>query len=150
MSDTYLKLIPDQPNFRPSADAQGAAVLLLRNSVPLADAVLAHDFTAVQFIDPGSHFEGVRCPACDVEITDAWRDWMDEGAETAFRDLTITTRCCGVATSLNELAYKWPAGFARFTLEAKNPGLNGWLNRDVQRELEAILGCKLRQVLSHP
>jgi hypothetical protein len=47
---------------------------------------------------------------------------MDASYRSAFEDLAVRTPCCHTDTTLNELDYDWPAGFARFVLEARNPG----------------------------
>jgi hypothetical protein len=70
----------------------------------------------------------VLCPACDADVTELWKDWMEQ------------------ATDLNSVVYEWPAGLARFVMEVKNPG-SGWMDRESHQRLEAILGCGLRQTL---
>lgn len=53
---------------------------------------------------------------------------------------TIRVPCCGAVTSLSDLDYRWPAGFARFVLEASEPTLAGTLDVLAVTQLEAILG----------
>jgi hypothetical protein len=50
--------------------------------------------------------------------------------------------------SLNDLVYSWPSGFARYTLEAMNPGL-GSLPERVHARLESVLGCRVRVIWAH-
>jgi hypothetical protein len=69
---------------------------------------------------------------------------MSDAFDEHFADLTLSLPCCMVVSSLNELEYQAPAGFARFTLEARNP--NADIEEDQVRMLEEILGCKLRKV----
>ncbi len=73
---------------------------------------------------------------------------MTTAHETAFGALGVTTPCCTSQTTLNDLVYDWPAGFARFVLEARNPGVAGLLSPADQAILEAALGCPVRQVLA--
>jgi hypothetical protein len=73
---------------------------------------------------------------------------MELGHEGRFRDLRATTPCCGRRTTLNALAYSWPVGFARFTLEVLNPGLDSLPDRIHQR-LEDVLACRLRLIWAH-
>jgi hypothetical protein len=149
MSDHYLRLIPEDPAFVPDGTRVALAVELLRSFTPKADDVAPEESSAIRFIDQGSNFEQVLCPACRADITEAWSEWMDAAAESDFRDRSITTPCCTEPTDLNSLVYKWPAGFARFALCATNPALNGWLPDEDQSRIEQVLGCRVRQVFAH-
>jgi hypothetical protein len=65
-----------------------------------------------------------------------------------FTALNISTPCCGFQTSLKDLKYGWPVGFARFFLEAFNPGAQGLSDEMIQRVGEA-LGARVCQVQVH-
>jgi hypothetical protein len=52
-------------------------------------------------------------------------------------------------SDLNDLVWEWPAGFAKFILEAMNPRLQGRLPEERQSQTETILGCGLRQIYAH-
>jgi len=149
MSDFCLSLIPDDPTYVPPVEAQAQAVAALRARLPPPSQVEAQVFDAVTFIDQGNNFERVLCPACDEDITEHWAEWMDAAFEANFRDLSLTTPCCGRLTNLNALRYVPPAGFARFSLCAMNPSIGGLLAEKDVSALEGILGCKLRQVYAH-
>jgi hypothetical protein len=56
-------------------------------------------------------------------------EWMHKAFGSRFVDLAITAPCCGLGTNLNALRYLPPAGFARFSLTAKDPDVGGVLNR---------------------
>jgi hypothetical protein len=146
MSDVYLSLIPEDPTYVPAEEAQAHALAAFHALVPESDSVEAQVFEEVAFIDQGGNFECVECPGCKADVTDQWPRWMDTAYEHRFSRLAIVMPCCGLATSLNALRYKWPAGFARFALRALNPGLGGWLPAEALPALESLLGCKLRQV----
>ena len=47
---------------------------------------------------------------------------MDQAYRFSFVDLAVSVPCCNAQLSLNDLRYEWPAGFARFILEAQSPG----------------------------
>ena len=145
MADTFLRLIPEEPTLVPSATARERAHGALARALPRADDVLAQVTQDVRFIDCGSNFETVRCPRCGTDVSEWWTLAMEAGHEQHYRDLRATTPCCGLHTSLNDLAYSWPMGFARFTLEALNPGIASLPER-VQRRLEEILGSKVRVI----
>jgi hypothetical protein len=71
---------------------------------------------------------------------------MDKAFGSQFVDLAIVMPCCGLPTNLNALNYLPPAGFARFSLSARNPDVGGVLAADDLSVLEKAIGCKLRQV----
>jgi hypothetical protein len=72
---------------------------------------------------------------------------MDSAYKDDFKDLTVTVPCCGAKTSLNELMYVWPAGFALFSIEVYNPG------KEISDEeldcLERILGTTVKMIWAH-
>jgi hypothetical protein len=130
----------------PPAEAQAQAVAALRARLPLPSHVEARVFDEVTFVDQGSNFEKVLCPACDEDITEHWAEWLDATFAAEFPDLSLTTPCCGRHSNLNALHYIPPAGFARFSLCAMNPNIGGLLAAKDVSVLEDVLGCKLRQV----
>ena len=76
-----------------------------------------------------------------------WKEAMDEAYKNKFMDLSVVVPCCNSKTSLNELKYEWPAGFAQFGIEIVNP------NRDISggelHSIEIILDTKLRKIWAH-
>jgi hypothetical protein len=46
------------------------------------------------------------------------------------------------------LIYEWLQGFARFSVEAMNPGIPD-LSDEQMRAFEKVLGCRVRRVLQH-
>ncbi len=148
MSDTYLRIIPVDPGCVPTALARQRALTVLQRAIPLADDIASQVTDDVRFVDCGANFETVRCPRCGADLGEWWSVAMEMGHEQQFRDLRVTVPCCGTRTSLNKLAYSWPAGFARYTLEALNPGL-GSLPDTLVRRLEDILGAAVRVIWAH-
>ncbi len=148
MSDSCLKFIPTDPEWRPAADAAERSRCLLATFVPGAAEVKAQLLDEVTFVDPGSNWSGVECPACGNDASDWWADAMDEAHTRAFAELRTRARCCGAQVSLNEMRYAWPAGFASFILEATNPGIAD-LEPAQERRLAACLGVGLRKIWAH-
>jgi hypothetical protein len=146
MSDSILSLIPDDPTYVPLSDVQPRAIALLRALAPRASHVGCRASDQVVFFDQGSNFEKVQCPACGEDVTSQWPEWMSKAFESQFADLALTMSCCGLATNLNALGYLPPAGFARFSLTARNPNVGGLLSAEDLSVLERVIGCKLRQV----
>ncbi|GAA2760096.1 hypothetical protein [Actinopolymorpha rutila] len=115
-------------------------------SPPGAEEIEAHGYDHVVFVDQGSNVERVNCPHCAVTTsTSWWQDRMDAAYETSFARLDVRMPCCGAETTLNELDYCWPAGFASAELRADSPA-RGWLGRDEQATVEAVYGHALRQI----
>ncbi len=148
MSDDYISIIPTDPWYLPETHAQEIALATLKQYAPEADEIEVNVSELPTFIDCGANFERVICPTCKTIINEWWQTAMDCAATTNFRDLTITTPCCRTSTSLNDLRYEWPAGFARFVLEAQNPSI-GLLNVHQIQTLSQILGFRIRQILAH-
>jgi hypothetical protein len=146
MSDFFLSLIPDDPTYVPPVEARAQALAALRARLPPPAQVEAQVFDEVTFVDQGSNFEKVLCPACEEDITEHWAGLMQAASESEFSDLSLSMPCCGRLTNLNALSYIPPAGFARFSLRAMNPNIGGLLAAKDVSALEGILGCKLRQV----
>lgn len=148
MADTYLRIIPADPQCVPSALARERALGVLQRAVPLADDFLSRVTSDVRFVDCGSNFETVRCSSCGADIGEWWSIAMEVAHEQHFCDLRIVTPCCGLRTSLNDLVYAWPAGFARYTLEVLNPAI-GSLTAAVLDRLRQTLGAELRVIWAH-
>ena len=73
---------------------------------------------------------------------------MDEDYEDGFKLATFATQCCGAMVTLQELKYEWPQGFGRFAISVMNPKI-GKLKDEYKREIEDILGTKLRVIYQH-
>jgi hypothetical protein len=150
MSDSCLRLIPADPHWVPDPAAAEKARRLLASLLPESSQVTLDVRDQVGFVDQGANFESVGCPACGASIDlDWWQGAMDKALDAAGGDLSVSPPCCGKATSLNDLRYVQPAGFARFTLEAMNPNRSGNLEPAQVKQLESLLGCTLRQIWAH-
>jgi hypothetical protein len=149
VSDDFLRIISANPRFTPSAGAQGAALQLLRSWLPSADGITSALSEETQFVDPGANFERIECPFCGGDLFNWWQGAMDEASAHGFAALEVVVPCCQAETTLNDLRYEWPAGFARFVAEVRNPRRGATLTRDEIQQLELLLGCELRQVMAH-
>jgi len=149
MSDNWLMFIPADPNALPTRAGADKAVELLKRFAPDAgDDVRATFCDQVEFHHGGSNWSGVKCPRCDEDVEEWWVHATDNAHRSAFADLRVTAPCCGHPTSLNDLNYVWPAGFARFVLEAKNPNIRQ-TTAEQDRELSDALGLELRKIWRH-
>lgn len=87
--------------------------------------------------------DGLRCASPSGRS-----DLLDERHDECFEDLMVDAPCCGGRTSLNNLHYEWPCGFARFELALWNPG-RGWLTDEELSALARALGRPVRQIFAH-
>lgn len=147
MSTNVLKIIPTTPQYVPAAAAQLQASGLVRLRFPDTEVnLLVTEET--EFVDPGTNLEKIECPFCGTEIeTSWWQQAMDAADKTKFTDLSVLLPCCGEYSSLYDLHYHWPAGFARFTLEIVNPKSDP--DSDFLNLLEKILGSQLLIIWAH-
>lgn len=149
VSDNYLRLIPTEPTWRPDPEASQRAVATLSALAPGADSVKVELFDEVTFIDQGTNFERLSCPACQAELDmEWWHEQVERAGDAGFTDLNVTTPCCRAGTNLNDLLYDWPAGFARAELSVLNPQCD-WLDDAELEQVAVELGHPLRQVMAH-
>ena len=128
MSDDVLSIIPSDPYWQLSREAGDRAAAIVAelepgdfgDGVDIDIDVSWHDIVTV--VDCGANLERIGCPKCGTSIdTDSWGDLLEERHETGFDNLVVSLPCCGAETSLNELAYEWPCGFAKFEIAIWNP-----------------------------
>lgn len=148
MSENILRLIPTNPLYVPSSDAQNQACTMLASLLPEGEVHIIVT-EEVSFIDQGSNFERVLCPDCRAMVLmEWWSQEMDRAyGASQFQDLSIMLPCCQMPSSLNDLDYNWPAGFARFLLEARFP--NDDLTPEQLSLFASLLGCSVRKIWAH-
>ncbi|MDR2906205.1 MAG: hypothetical protein LBU73_09650 [Helicobacteraceae bacterium] len=142
MSATILKIIPTNSTYAPEAILQDKAKTFLAKFYE--NKQIEIDTTdAIQFVDQGANFDSVFCNFCgeSIEIKD-WQNAMDKAYEKQFANLDFTTLCCNRKTSLNDLTYDMPAGFAKFQIKILEPIAE--IEEKYLKELQQILGTTLR------
>lgn len=149
MSAHFLRLISKDPFYLPSPFPQGEVQALLKSTFPIADEIRIIISDEVTFVDPGTNLERVVCPVCQSALSmDWWSRTMDYVYEQSrFTNLTVIVPCCQATTTLNDLQYEWPAGFARFVLAIRTP--NAELDQAILDRFEQLLGCDLRVIWAH-
>lgn len=156
MSANILSVIPTDPRWQPEPEQADRARQLLAAIAPADPGRLDWELrvewhTTITVVDSGECLESITCPVCTAAIDiEWWGDLLEKHYDEGFEDLMTTVPCCGARTSLDELHYDWPCGFARFELALWNPGLG----RDLltNQELSAIaqaLGHPVRQIYAH-
>jgi len=149
MSDNWIALIPEDPRFVPEPARQSRARDRFAEIGPDADEITVQLTDTVQFFDCGANFERVLCPSCRSEIPISWwQERMGQDYDGGFKLAAYPTPCCAARHTLHDLVYEWPEGFGRFALDAMNPRI-GKLQQRYKKELEEILGTKLRVIYRH-
>lgn len=148
MSDNYLRLIPHDPYWLPSAEVVITSLSTLRRFVPAAENVSAESENQVKFFDAGENSRNIACPSCGNNLQDWWGDAMNEAWKSKFENLAVVTPCCYTSTSLNDLVYTWPMAFGRFALVAANPGVASLASEQL-KEIDLAIGSHLKVVWQH-
>ncbi len=150
MSDHFLVVIPADPEAELPETAEAVRAAL--EGMAGGDESQVKNYGKLQFIDAGTNFEGIACPACAaaIDVKTTWHAWMDEDwhGEEGFHLHAHETPCCGAEVSLNDLVYHFPQGFARWFVSARNPN-RGPLTAEEVAKLEAIAGLSLRAIYQH-
>lgn len=149
MSDNWLIFIPADGEFVPTAGAAEEAKALLGRLLPEAWEVEWECSRYPRFIHCGSNLQSIRCPNTGKDIDlEVWHEAMEKAFDAEWRDMQFICPCCRQQVPLDKLVYDWPQGFARFSLEAMNPGVGEFPQEQV-KALAEILGCELRVIWCH-
>jgi hypothetical protein len=154
VSDDYLRLIPTVPTWAPGADVAAVATEyvagLFAGPGESADEVTHEFFGAVEFIDSGVNTQSAKCNHCHAPVDLAWVFEEIDKRRGELGQLDVLLPCCGQTSSLNDLEYDWPVGFARFEITVLNGTRDKYeLHRDELDRLGSLLGHPVRQVLAH-
>ncbi len=148
MSDSWVKIIPADPQTVPDAAAVARVEYLLkhnyRSDVPIAGTTSGE----IEFRDNGANLENILCPKCGRDLQPYWKGWCEESySKSRFADRIVTAPCCGNTVDLNDLDYRGPAGFSRFEISLRNPG--GAISQAHLQQIAEILGFPVKQIFSH-
>ncbi len=96
------------------------------------------------------NYEFTKCHLCGALIDD---DLIWSAIDQALdglgpTDLAFTTPCCQAPTSLNDLDYSFPQGFARVSIGAVDTQ-RGWFAESELERLGLALGHSVRQIFQH-
>ena len=147
MSDCITKIIPANPYSHIAPQTLQEAVNYLTANA-LAENITSIVYDTPAFIDCGENLEEIKCPICGETLDfDWWGNAVDEAAEIGFSDLTIATPCCHKDSSLNDLKYNFPCGFACAEIDMLNP--TSELDDDCLKPLRELIGEPIRIIYSH-
>jgi hypothetical protein len=155
MSDTVVKVIPADSRHVPPVAVRQPALDLLISLAPKCEDPGIRVHRKVQYVDAGEYEEGATCPGCGQHLTFNYFVEEDKAADW-YRDIVHRTErhaqgvqtempCCGAEVPFEQVRFD-NSGFAKFELVVSNPGIPYPLPDEAMRQLEAVVGCPLRQV----
>jgi len=150
MSLTILHIIPADEKYLPNISQAEMILNFIERSNRLNLKVEYEDNGIIRFYDCGENFEKVTCPCCGKNLDiEWWQDEMDRTAESEFSDLRIITPCCSVISSLNELNYCFPQGFARFAININDYENDKFIiDKSFLSQLELYSGVSWKVIIS--
>ena len=121
MPDTVYKIFP-RYYFPVYSDEKIIGAVNMLKSYSTEDISFTN-YGNVQFIDCGEGLEHIFCPWCGHELhIGFWQKSMDKAYKVkSFGYLGLRMPCCNLSSSLEELIYVKPCGFATFKIEIHNP-----------------------------
>jgi len=147
MSTHYFRLVPNDPYFVPSEESRHIARTLLNELIPSASEITDEVHDRVTFFDNGEITATViRCPICGTTIErEWWLDSLEGAAKGGWERHLVRPPCCGSESTINDLCYDPPMGWARYSLQVRDPETTDDLSELDLQKIEGVLGCKLRQ-----
>jgi hypothetical protein len=158
MSDSYIRVIPRDPEWQPTVEAAAATVEyvagLFAGPGDHVETVKPIFYERIVLIDGGQYMADVFCPRCGVAIGLGWfwdllrvRSGGRMVGEPTVGDLGVLVPCCGSALTLPELRFEDPVGFARFEVSAMNWTRDAWELSDEELTTAGnILGHPVTQI----
>jgi len=158
MSEEVLKLIPEDKSYIPDEGQAEKARVLLEDFFPDGEQAEIQFSEHLMFIDGGENTVKVGCSICATEsdlndeVNTEW--WCKLDAQTSPEDanieaIEVAMPCCNKSTSIQNIDYFGSVGFAKFELCIWNPYADDGISDQQIKQLETLLGCKLKQVWAH-
>ena len=121
MSDTIYRIFPRYYYPMYTDEQIISAVNMLKSTSQ--EEITFTNYKSIQFIDCGEGLEHIFCPWCGCEIDIGfWQEVMNKAFDdSSFKHLGLQMPCCDLSSSLEELIYIKPCGFATFVIEVWNP-----------------------------
>lgn len=146
--DSFLRIIPKDPNYVPVRAYQDQLCRLFKSLLTYAEEISYRTTAEIEFIDCGDQVSEAYCPNCGKKADlDWWTKQVDNAyQEGHFSNLGIEMSCCGLSTTLNALRYEAPVGWARFVLEARNPRDD--LTDEQMETMQHVSGVPLTKIVA--
>jgi hypothetical protein len=150
LSETVLYVIPTDPYWQPDKAVGDRTAALVGELCPDALGDIEADRSDAPAFVNGAGLDSVSCPRCGTRLD--FQGWWMARMDEAFRDggpssLAVRVPCCGTETTLNDLVYNVPCGFARFRIRTWSPNRPALDDGELTRT-GAALGCPVRQIWS--
>ncbi|MEV4545167.1 hypothetical protein [Micromonospora echinaurantiaca] len=155
MSDSYIRLIPDDQRWQPTVVAAASAAAyvteLFSGQDDAVERVEVKFYDRVTLIDAGEYTTRIACSRCEADISLEWLgDVVRKNGGESFDSLGVLVPCCGAAVELDSFYYEEPIGFARFEVSVMNPTRARFeLDRTELARVARLLGHPVVQVLAH-
>lgn len=147
MSDTIVRIIPTNPYHRVSEATRQQVIEYLKRTMH-ADIYEVVSENKPVFVDCGGNLDAIKCPVCGATLDFGWwGDAMDASFEHAFADLSLMLPCCNQPSSLNDLVYDFPCGFACEMIGLLNPSADP--DDEVLAAVGQLIGCPVRVIYAH-
>ena len=145
MSDYIIKIIPVNPYAHIASQNVQQAVDFLKRSFEDVSAVT---YVTPVFVDCGENLEKIICSSCGAEMDfDWWQESMSAACAKDFVSLELETPCCHKVSSLNDLEYYFPCGFACIEIDIFNPVTEP--DEECLAAVQTLLCEQLRVIHSH-
>lgn len=147
MSDYIIKIIPRDVQTHLTSQKVKNILDCLKSEIE-SDSIFVKIYETPQFIDSGNNLEKITCPLCGEKIHfDWWNKAMDEAYEDCFLSLSIVLPCCHHKSTLNDLEYDFPCGFAGIEFDILNPLKE--LNEELHLYIQSLFEEPIRIIHTH-
>lgn len=162
MAEHAIYIVPSNPHFIPTKEAQEQALAFFKEVSPLPNAngdYYWNTYDRPVLIDSGEALERAICPCCAKAIDifgEDNEDWWSETQEDIYKNIEgfIEMPCCGKQAKIIELKFDSLSVFARFAIGALEPSQSDhWENEDTLKaptlaKLKEIIGCPVLVIWS--
>lgn len=147
MSDSIVRIVSQDPFYKISLLQIEKTKCFLENNISCDFIDIKCSMTPM-FIDCGSNFESIACPYCGSKLSfQWWNEVMNNLSKIEFTSIETYLPCCGKMSSLNDLEYYFPCGFACFVIDILNP--TEALSDDIIDYIESILKTNINIITKH-
>lgn len=147
MSIHHQQVILKDPFQRLSPERQQAFLAMVKGLLSDSPKCKLEIDDSPIFFDCGGSLEYVRCPFCKADLDTVWNDWMQRWYEGDHNQLGIETPCCSKLTTLNDLDYKSPQGFACVGVRSEWELIE--ISANDLEEIGAHIGAPVRLIWQH-
>lgn len=147
MSDYIVKIIPQDYTYSATNEQSNLILKFIKSKIK-ADDIKTFIYETPVFVDCGSNLKTISCPHCGTQLDFSWwGESMDTASENNFKELSIIMPCCGKESTLNDLLYDFPCGFACIEFDILNPSTN--FDNQVLSTIKDLLGNPILVVHAH-